>query len=154
MIIAEHTTTLKLTAETIWSHLVDVGNWKDWDDMIEFSELNDPLDIEAIGVVKHKNHTATSFMITEIKALQKLADIRTSYFGKFKFHREITKVGAHCVRFTQKIELINTQSVLFSPFAQQRLHHSMVLSAWNLLIRCQNGEHAASALNHGILQSA
>ena len=136
MIIAEYSVKTNLSATKIWNNLTNVNQWKNWDETIEFSELDEPLGNESIGIIKHKNHEPTSFMVVEYDHLHRLVEIRKSYFGKFKLYREIVKGRNGMVTLTQKIEILNTKSVIFSPFISHSLKSSLARSVNNLLRIC------------------
>lgn len=137
MLIAQHSIQTNLDLQTIWQQLIKVEQWKDWDETIEFAEMEEPIEVESIGIIKHKNYQPTSFIIAEYKALQKLVEIRKSYFGKFKITKEIDQEGGTLTRITQKIEILDPQSVIFSPFISKELQNSLAQSIRNLLHFCK-----------------
>ena len=140
MVIAEYSVKTNLSATKIWNNLTNVNEWKNWDETIEFSELDEPMGTESIGVIKHKNHQPTSFMVVEYDHMHKLVEIRKSYFGKFKLSREMSEAPTGMVTLTQKIEILGSKSVIFSPFISQSLKSSLAKSVNNLLKKCSSSE--------------
>jgi len=136
MIIAEYTTNTNIPLDELWSKLVNVSLWQTWDETIEFSELDEPMGEESIGLIKHKDFEATAFMILKYEYMKKIVEVRKSYFGKFKLHREIKRLGAGGAEFIQKIEILNQTAVVFSPFIVNSLKESMVKSIENLEQLC------------------
>lgn len=132
MIIVEYTTNTKVPAAELWNKLIDVQHWRAWDETVEFAELEEPIGAESIGLLKHKEFEPTSFMVLEYDHMKKIVEVRKSYFGKYKLSREITKQEEGKSEFVQKIEMVNSSAIVFSPFIASNLKQALVKSIENL----------------------
>jgi hypothetical protein len=137
MLIAEYTQKTKIPIDVLWNKITNVEEWKKWDDTIEFSEIDGPIENQSIGIIKEKGGESAPFIVLELEHFKRMVELRKSYFGKFKIYREIRKIRGNILSFTQKIELISPVSIFVTPFISNKLNRSLKQSIIKLLTLSQ-----------------
>ena len=95
---------VEIPISLVWNRLINFDSWSEWNDNLEFCEINEPISKDSIGLIKAKGDIIRPIIIKEIKPNKKLSSFTKLFSIDCIFSQEIKKLRGR----SKKIEIIKT----------------------------------------------
>ena len=101
------------TPQQIWSVWSDVKNWREWDNEVEWSEINGKFEVGATGVLKPKGGPKSNFKMIACEPYKSFTDRSFLPLCKIDFIHEIHQIGGG-ITISHKVQISGFLTFLFS----------------------------------------
>ncbi len=113
------TITKDVTKEQIWEVLSDINRWKDWDEDIEWIELNGTAKLNADFLLKPKGGPKTKLTISEFDAPNVFADVAHLPLAKMHTIHTLSQMDKG-IKIDVDIKIVGALTFLWSKVIGQK----------------------------------
>ncbi|MDP8162979.1 hypothetical protein QJU89_07770 [Pasteurella skyensis] len=119
------------TPEQIWTLWSDVENWHEWDNDIEFAQLNGKFEEGACGILKPCQAPKSSFKLINVDTLNEFTARSFLPFTKMDFIHKITEKEGE-MYITHAVQITGLLTFLFSKIIGEKVIKGLPNSMHNL----------------------
>lgn len=128
----QHTIETDASPEAVWQVWVDVNNWPQWDEALEWCKLEGDFAKGSVYSLKPEGGPEVKATITECEPLKRFSDVTSLPLAKMSFSHEMVPLNGR-YRLTHQVRIWGPLSFLFARVIGKKTVHEMPKAMENLI---------------------